>query len=374
MSKIKKIAISIPIIITLLVSSSVIAFAVTPMWFLCDKPQITNTSAYVEVVDGSGKGYVFYLIGSDGTNTVSSNVNLGFRCSIDSDGYLYFKVDEDLVQNGFTCHSFYVNQGNQVSATPYWSEGGYSYIRLYSISYIMGYNCDVSAVPTSYNDYSFYYSGDVIISDKLNTISDILRSVNSNITTQSEATRAKLNEILTYCIYQNSNLEKIVDEIKKGNTSIIDNANNNANAIQDNNDKNTQSIIDNQNQLAEQEKTETQNSGDKSVNDVSSSVPDKSAGMLSALQSLSNAVSYTGTVAKWKFPQMYIPAISGVTDRINLNSEMEIDFTYWVNQIPKDIRTVISALATIGLIIFAFKELYGLISYVLTLKGGGNNE
>lgn len=122
------------------------------------------------------------------------------------------------------------------------------------------------------------------------------------------------------------------------------------------------------------EKNEAHQSGNDSLNDVSSAVPDKSEGMLSALQSLSNAVSYTGTDAKWTFPQMYIPSIAGVTERINLNSEMEIDFTYWINQIPQDIRTVISAIATIGLVIFAFKELYGLISYVLTLKGGGNNE
>ena len=166
----------------------------------------------------------------------------------------------------------------------------------------------------------------------------------------------------------------LISENNKNTDKITSNADKNANNIQSNNDKNTQSIIDNQNQLVEQEKTETQNSGNNSVSDVSGSVPDKSAGMLSALQSLSNAVSYTGTSAKWTFPQMYIPSISGVTDRINLNSEMEIDFTYWVNQIPQDIRTVITALATIGLVIFAFKELYGLISYVLTLKGGGNNE
>lgn len=172
----------------------------------------------------------------------------------------------------------------------------------------------------------------------------------------------------------NVNTNKIVNNQNSNADKINSNADKNASNIQSNNDKNTQSIIDNQNQLVEQEKTETQNSGNDSVNDVSSSVPDKSAGMLSALQSLSNAVSYTGTSAKWTFPQMYIPSIAGVTDRINLNSEMEIDFTYWVNQIPQNIRTVITALATIGLVIFAFKELYGLISYVLTLKGGGNNE
>ena len=173
----------------------------------------------------------------------------------------------------------------------------------------------------------------------------------------------RLNSIISLLEQQNANTDKITS-----------NADKNASNIQSNNDKNTQSIIDNQNQLAEQEKTETQNSADNSVSDVSGSVPDKSAGMLSALQSLSNAVSYTGTSAKWTFPQMYIPAIAGVTDRINLNPEMEINFTYWVNQIPGDIRTLISALATIGLVVFAFKELYGLISYVLTLKGGGNNE
>lgn len=174
-------------------------------------------------------------------------------------------------------------------------------------------------------------------------------------------------------LYADGTLAQIQND--NANTDkITSNADKNSSNIQSNNDKNTQSIIDNQNQLAEQEKTETQNSGNDSVNDVSGSVPDKSAGMLSALQSLSNAVSYTGTSAKWTFPQMYIPAIAGMTDRINLNPEMEIDFTYWVNQIPENIMTIISALATIGLVIFAFKELYALISYVLTLKGGGNNE
>lgn len=205
---------------------------------------------------------------------------------------------------------------------------------------IHGYNCNVTAVsPRNSGDFTFVYGTDSIANERLQNIYNAVSSLGSNIS-----------------------------------SSINSNADKNANNIQSNNDKNTQSIIDNQNQLAEQEKTDTQNSGNDSVNDVSGSVPDKSAGMLSALQSLSNAVSYTGTVAKWKFPQMYIPAISGVTDRINLNSEMEIDFTYWINQIPQDIRTVISALATIGLVIFAFKELYALISYVLTLKGGGNNE
>ena len=205
---------------------------------------------------------------------------------------------------------------------------------------IHGYNCDVTDVEAKANgDFTFVYGTDSIAHDKLDKIYNSLGTLGGNIS-----------------------------------SSINSNADKNTSAIQSNNDKNTQSIIDNQNQLAEQEKTETQNSGNNSVNDVSGSVPDKSSGMLSALQSLSNAVSYTGTSAKWTFPQMYIPAISGVTDRINLNNELEIDFTYWINQIPQDIRTIISALSTIGLVVFAFKELYGLISYVLTLKGGGNNE
>ena len=310
------------------------------------QPQINSNSCYLEVVTQSGECYVVYAVASG--LTMASSVAPTFKAKIvnvSGFAHLCIYVNPSLMEyqqagdfydvcvTGYYYCGANLNElyplisvtDKSVQAHGYF--GGATLRWSGDVVKIHGYNCDVHEVNTN-GDFTFVYGADSVINQK-------------------------------------------IDDIKSGFQS---NADKNASDIQSNNDKNTQSIIDNQNQLAEQEKTETQNSGNNSVNDVSGSVPDKSAGMLSALQSLSNAVSYTGTNATWKFPQMYIPAISGVTDRINLNSEMEINFSYWVNQIPQDIRTIISALATIGLVVFAFKELYGLISYVLTLKGGGNNE
>lgn len=125
---------------------------------------------------------------------------------------------------------------------------------------------------------------------------------------------------------------------------------------------------------AENEKKYNEDTGKQSLNDVQSAVPDKSAGMLNALSSLQNAVSYSGTSAVWKFPSLYLPAIDGVCSRINLTDEMDVDIGQWVKKIPSDILTVVQSLASIGLVIYAFKELYSMISYVLTLKGGGDSE
>lgn len=344
MSKAKKIIICF-LGVCLIACSCLISSAYVTHHMNFARPEITEKSGYLEVVfSNHGAGVIYFTVVDRGQTTPDSCY---FKATIE-DGWLY--IDN--------YRGNYINiDGNSVpivkSGTHIYASGMTNGLELTSdyrlrrwlgntgdITYIQGYNCEVTN--TANYDINFTYGTDA---ESINKLEEIKQAINAQSSSSSNNAQ-----------------------------SIQNNADKNASEIQSNNDKNTQSIIDNQNQLAEQEKTETQNSGDNSVNDVSGSVPDKSAGMLSALQSLSNAVSYTGTNATWKFPQMYIPAITGVTDRINLNPEMEINFTYWVNQIPQDIRTLISALATIGLVVFAFKELYSLISYVLTLKGGGNSE
>lgn len=297
------------------------------------RPEVTDTLSYIEVYCKNSSGnyasvFGMWVIKSPNDTSVPVLTIEGNSIIAQSSNVLYGYYS-DLPNNSWDTID---GSGSSVNKLTF------AFNSYYKITYIRTYGPIRNRTGKSTGDYTINYGSDVAIINMLNSIQTLLQQ-------------------------QNANTDKITS-----------NADKNASNIQSNDDKNTQSIIDNQNHLAEQEKTDTQNSGNDSVNDVSSSVPDKSAGMLSALQSLSNAVSYTGTDAKWKFPQMYIPAISGVTDRINLNSEMEINFSYWVNQIPQDIRTIISALATIGLVLFAFKELYDLISYVLTLKGGGNNE
>lgn len=339
MSKAKKIIICL-LGACFLACSGLTAFATQEIYIKSSKPQINDYLSYVELylTHPSSGAYMglwgLYIINTDNSGSppvlvLNNDYSVEVRCS-----NMLFGYWSDL----------HWDTWNTMGGSGSMGTDGISRVSLglnannYRITAVRCYGSIRNQSGKGTGDFTVIYGEDKVITERLNTVISLLEQ-------------------------QNANTDKITS-----------NADKNASNIQSNNDNNTQSIIDNQNQLAEQEKTETQNSGNNSVNDVSGSVPDKSAGMLSALQSLSNAVSYTGTSAKWTFPQMYIPAISGVTDRINLNSEMEIDFTYWINQIPQDIRTIISALATIGLVIFAFKELYGLISYVLTLKGGGNNE
>jgi hypothetical protein len=153
--------------------------------------------------------------------------------------------------------------------------------------------------------------------------------------------------------------------------SITQNATDNANKIQQNQNENTDKIVNNQNELYDKEKDDITNSGNSSSESVED-IPNQSDGFLKSLSKLTNAMSYNGTECKWKLPNVYIPAISNIVPRIDLISEKDIDFGYWVEKIPNNILDLIRAVCTLALIVFCFKELYNTISYVLTLKGGNN--
>lgn len=123
----------------------------------------------------------------------------------------------------------------------------------------------------------------------------------------------------------------------------------------------------------ERDKKETEDSGNKSVDDVTNAIPSDNEGFISAFQELVDVVTYEGTDAKWTFPALYIPEISGVTPRIDLTSEIEIDFGYWIQQIPNPILIIIRCLCTAALVAFCFKELYSIIEYIMTLRKGGDD-
>ena len=169
-------------------------------------------------------------------------------------------------------------------------------------------------------------------------------------------------------------LQSIKNILANQSSAITNNADKNASETQSNDNKNTQAIIDNQNQIQENEKNETQSQGEGSVNDVSGAIDDKSSGFVSSIRNLVSAMSYNGTSCSWKVPPIKLPAIAGIMDEVKLTDEMPIDFEYWVNKIPANILLLVRSLLTIALIGYCFKELYNTISYVLTLKGGGNDE
>lgn len=173
---------------------------------------------------------------------------------------------------------------------------------------------------------------------------------------------------------QNANTQSIQANQNANAQSIQANQNANTQQQMQNDTANTDKIIDNQNQLQENEKNEAESSGQGSVDDVSRAIEDKSAGFISAISNLVGSMSYNGTACAWSFPAIKLPAIEGVMAETQLTEEMPIDFEFWVNKIPSNILLLIRSILTIALIGYCFKELYGTISYVLTLKGGGNNE
>ena len=151
--------------------------------------------------------------------------------------------------------------------------------------------------------------------------------------------------------------------------TIIDNQNENTEKEIQADKENTQDIIDNQNQLAEQEKNEIQQSGDEGTKGAEN-VPNESDGFINSISKLVRALSYNGTECKWTLPQVKIPQIANIVPEISLIEQQDIDFGEWVQKMPSNILRLIQAVCTCALIVYCFKELYGTISYVLTLKGG----
>lgn len=144
--------------------------------------------------------------------------------------------------------------------------------------------------------------------------------------------------------------------------------------IKDNQDRNTQAIIDNQKEMQENEKTEANDSGGGGVGSLDSAIPNKSEGFISSIGNLVSAMSYSGTNCDLPIPTVKIPEIKGVIKETVLMDNMSVPFGFWISKIPSGIMLLVQSVLTIALVVFCFKELYSVISYVLTLRGGGASE
>lgn len=133
----------------------------------------------------------------------------------------------------------------------------------------------------------------------------------------------------------------------------------------------TDAIVDAIENQGKQEEDAANQQGQESIDDATSAIPDNSAGFIAGINALASSMAYTGTDAKWNFPAIKMPAISGVMDELVLSDNMEIDFSYWVQNLPSNILQVVQIICTVALIVYCFKEVYSLISYALTQKGGG---
>lgn len=351
MSKVKKtliVFLSFILVSLFTFGFSVSASTVYKMPF--SQPLASDTSGYVECLMSNGDIYV-YFFQSVGRSTNQAYVDVSPNSlkltlvdnSTNTDNnrislvYGFMRIPNDY-------YGIYSSVGQTTTMSqnmwvPDWctivSVKAYGFVRLYA----------TNGVETGSN-WQVIYGSDTVIVNQLNVLVSAITSQN----------------------------QQVIDNADKNASNIQSNADKNASETQANDDKNTQAIIDNQNELQEKEKTETQNQGEGSVNDVSGAIEDKSAGFISSIGNLVSAMSYNGTSCAWKFPALKLPAIDGVMPEINLTDEKPIDFEYWVNKMPANVLLLVRSLLTIALIGYCFKELYDTISYVLTLKGGGNSE
>lgn len=91
--------------------------------------------------------------------------------------------------------------------------------------------------------------------------------------------------------------------------------------------------------------------------------------ILDAIQPLITACSYAGTTSVWSFPSITLPAIDGVMDEMKLNDPINFDLTEYAAQyLPSAIITLIRSIGTIGIIVFAAKEIMRIV------KGVGKND
>lgn len=126
--------------------------------------------------------------------------------------------------------------------------------------------------------------------------------------------------------------------------------------------------------LPDKEQHAADNQGNSSINGVLDVVPDYSDGFVQALGALAGSMSYSGTSAVLTTPVVAMPAIPGVMSGIQLMPSYDIDFGYWVQQLPSGLLTLVQSLLTLALVGYCFKELYSTIAYLFTLRGGPTSE
>lgn len=155
-------------------------------------------------------------------------------------------------------------------------------------------------------------------------------------------------------------LKVTVEDIPITNQDIIDNQ-----------DENTDKVIQSQKDQYEQEKQETENAGNDSVDSLLGAIPGDTDGLLNSFGNLINCMTTTEQKTKFSFGSLKTPSIMGIPS-YTLVEDISLDLGRYEKENPtfKTILILVRALLTIALIIYCFKELYSTIQYVLTLRKG----
>lgn len=353
------------------------------------EPMCSESSGYINLLlkNSSSGMYIintyFWNISSLNSSNVESSAYAYIELSKD---YLYFTVGSVSGVSGYYHLAVYGADGkitevatSSSSATTKTFSSGWECVG-YKYKGNVGYFYRQPNF-NEYIDYNVYFSSDssaVLLSsivDLLGSLSldndtimarlySILNSVDG-VETQLESVISWLKEIESELQVELNEINEELDQIYYKAEAIL--------AEQQETNTWLEKIYNFFAEKDEKDKEAATQQGNQSTSDVTDVIQDDSAGFVDSLGGLTSSMSYSGTECSWTFPTVKLPAISGVMDEVTLIESQEIDFTYWVNSIPSGILLLIQSVCTVALIIFCFKELYGTIEYVLTLRKGGGS-
>lgn len=346
---------------------------------------------YAEPAVSESQGYITFLL-YDSSNGYYTNTY--FWTTFGTSGGVESPIYADITITG-TTFKFTIGGNSAANVEPYYSlyqitdAGNFYHAKssatsAYSKTFsgnVLGWQVkgNVGALSTSISNTEFavFYSTDgsaVLLRDIFSVLNesaslnaDMYNAVYS-IYNSVDSVEGKLDSVVSYLKSIDSDLSDISSELD----DIYDKADA---ILSEQKETNTwlEKIFDYLNESAEQQKQEAQTQGGNSVSQGNSAIEDKGGDFASSLGGLTNSMSYTGTQCAWEFPEVKLPAISGVMDEVVLIRSQPIDFSVWVNAIPSGILLVVQSVCTIGLIVYCFKELYSTIAYVLTLRKDDNS-
>lgn len=122
----------------------------------------------------------------------------------------------------------------------------------------------------------------------------------------------------------------------------------------------------------QQTKQEASTEGNDNINQATSALTNALpiASISDAISPLITACSYNGITSVWSFPALKIPAIQGLFGEMQLSEQQNFDLCAYADQyIPDELLSIIRAVMTILLIVWAIREVMNLLSHLL---GGGD--
>lgn len=167
-------------------------------------------------------------------------------------------------------------------------------------------------------------------------------------------------------------LVDIVGQMKQNNENYYSNALEVLDSIKSGVDNLPENIHDVLTQVDKEEKSEASTEGNDNITQATSALTNALpiASIKDAITPLITACSYNGITSVWSFPALKIPAIQGLFGEMQLSEQQNFDLCAYADQyIPDELLSIIRAVMTILLIVWAIREVMNLLSHLL---GGGD--